>query len=81
MVTLTEGMVFGSALSPLSVIAPVIVNFTLTGALTLTGATMVGHITCRYSLSLLEQTEHFETKIEQIRRHFRFCNKTASAKN
>ena len=30
-------------------------------------------------LVFLEQEEHFENKIEQIRRNFLFCNKTASS--
>ena len=33
---------------------------------------VVRHIKCRYSISQLEQTEHIETKIEQIRRTFLF---------
>ena len=38
------------------------------------------NIKCGYSFSKLERAEHFETKIEQIRRNFLFCNKTASSR-
>ena len=37
------------------------------------------NIKCGYSFSYLERAEQVETKIEQIRRNFLFCNKTASS--
>ena len=46
--------------------------------LPITSLIVARNIKFGYSFSLLEWAEHFETKLEQIRLDFRFCNKSAS---